>query len=115
MASVGGRAVLLLRRFGRENGTRLPFLSAMSMLDAKDNETWAGPAGRRLSPAYDLNPVPTDLKPRVLSTAIDLEDGTASLKLAFDVCEYFELGMKEAQRIAAEVGKAVTGWRKVAA
>jgi serine/threonine-protein kinase HipA len=162
MASAGGRAVLLLRRFDRENGARLPFLSAMSMLDAKDNQTrsylefvdalrqhgaapkqdmhglwrrivfnilisntddhlrnhgflWAGPAGWRLSPAYDLNPVPTDLKPRVLSTAIDLEDGTASLKLALDVCEYFELGLKEAQRIAADVGKAVAGWRRVAA
>ena len=33
---------------------------------------WAGPAGWRLSPAYDLNPVPTDIKPRVLTTAIDL-------------------------------------------
>ena len=42
---------------------------------------WAGPAGWRLSPAYDLNPVPTDIKPRVLTTAIDLEDRTASLKL----------------------------------
>jgi serine/threonine-protein kinase HipA len=35
-----------------------------------------------LSPAYDLNPVPTDIKPRILTTAIDLEDTTASLKLA---------------------------------
>jgi serine/threonine-protein kinase HipA len=162
LAMVAGKPVLLLRRFDRQEGARLPFLSAMSMLDAKDNETrsylefvdilrqhgaapkedmhglwrrivfsilisntddhlrnhgflWAGPAGWRLSPAYDLNPVPTDIKPRILTTAIDLEDGTASLKLALDVCGYFELGLKEAQRIAAEVGRAVATWRKVAA
>jgi serine/threonine-protein kinase HipA len=28
-------------------------------------------SGLRLSPAYDLNPVPIDIKPRVLTTAID--------------------------------------------
>jgi hypothetical protein len=50
---------------------------------------WAGPAGWRLSPAYDLNPVPIDIKPRVLSTAIDLDDGTASLDLALSVAAYF--------------------------
>lgn len=30
--------VLLLRRFDREHGARIPFVSAMSMLDARDNE-----------------------------------------------------------------------------
>jgi serine/threonine-protein kinase HipA len=162
LETVADRPVLLLRRFDREEGTRVPFLSAMSMLDAKDNETrsylefvdilrqhgaapkedmhalwrrivfsilisntddhlrnhgflWAGPAGWRLSPAYDLNPVPTDIKPRVLTTAIDLEDGTASLKLALEVASYFELAADEARKIAAEVGKAVSTWRKVAA
>ena len=76
---------------------------------------WAGPAGWRLSPAYDLNPVPTDIKPRVLTTAIDIEDGTASLKLALEVAAYFELGAGEARQIALEVGQAVARWRKVAA
>jgi len=162
LESVAGRPVLLLRRFDREHAMRVPFVSAMSMLDATDNETrsylefvdilrqhgaapkedmhalwrrivfsilisntddhlrnhgflWAGPAGWRLSPAYDLNPVPTDVKPRVLTTAIDLEDGTASLKLALDVAGYFELPPREARRIAAEVGRAVDAWRRVAA
>lgn len=155
------KPVLLLRRFDRDRGIRLPFLSAMSMLGAKDNEAhsylefvdvlrqhgaapkedmhalwrrivfsillsntddhlrnhgflWAGPAGWRLSPAYDLNPVPTDIKPRILTTAIDLEDSTASLKLALVVASYFELSPKEAHAIAAQVGKAVGAWRKVA-
>jgi serine/threonine-protein kinase HipA len=36
--AVAGKPVLLLRRFDRERGLRIPFLSAMSMLDAQDNE-----------------------------------------------------------------------------
>lgn len=162
LETVADKPVLLLRRFDREQGLRVPFVSAMSMLDARDNEArsylefvdilrqhgaaakedmhglwrrivfsilisntddhlrnhgflWAGPAGWRLSPAYDLNPVPTDIKPRVLTTAIDLDDGTASLKLALDVASYFELSNGEARKIAAEVGEAVSTWRKVAA
>ena len=39
---------------------------------------YEGQAGWRLSPAYDLNPVPTDIKPRILSTAINADDITAS-------------------------------------
>ena len=35
---VAGRSVLLLRRFDREAGCRVPFLSAMSMLGTADNE-----------------------------------------------------------------------------
>ena len=31
---------------------------------------YEGQSGWRLSPAYDLNPVPTDIKPRILATAI---------------------------------------------
>jgi serine/threonine-protein kinase HipA len=38
LETVGNKPVLLLRRFDRERGMRIPFLSAMSMLDAKDNE-----------------------------------------------------------------------------
>lgn len=162
LETVADKPILLLRRFDREQGTRLPFLSAMSMLDAKDNEArsylefvdvlrqhgaapkedmhalwrrivfsilisntddhlrnhgflWAGPAGWRLSPAYDLNPMPTDIKPRILTTAIDLDDGTASLRLAFEVAAYFELAPDEASKIAAQVGKAAATWRKEAA
>jgi serine/threonine-protein kinase HipA len=161
LETVLDKPVLLLRRFDREQGTRLPFLSAMSMLDAKDNEArsylefvdilrqhgaapkedmhalwrrivfsilisntddhlrnhgflWTGPAGWRLSPAYDLNPVPTDINPRVLTTAIDLDDGTASLKLALQVASYFELREDEAHRIAGQVGQAVSAWRREA-
>lgn len=173
------KPVLLLRRFDREQGQRpgssscesgtsaitgdrIPFLSAMSMLGASDNESrsylefvdalrrygaspkqdmhelwrrivfnilisntddhlrnhaflYTGPDGWRLAPAYDLNPVPTDIKPRILTTAIDLDDGSASLDLAMSVVGYFELDEGKAHAIAAEVGQAVATWREEAA
>jgi len=156
------KSVILLRRFDRTPTTRIPFLSAMSLLDARDNEShsymefadalrqhgaspkrdaqaiwrrivfnilisnsddhlrnhgflWDGPAGWTLSPAYDLNPVPTDIRPRVLTTSINLDDGTASLDLAFEVASYFELDPDTARKIAGEVGRAVASWRGVAA
>jgi serine/threonine-protein kinase HipA len=158
---VAGKAVLLLRRFDREGGVRLPFLSAMSMLGANDKEMrsylefvdalrqhgaapkedmralwrrivfsvlisntddhlrnhgflYTSPDGWRLAPAYDLNPVPTDIKPRVLATAIDLDDGTASLHRVMDVAGYFELDGETARGIAAEVGRTVKTWRNEA-
>ena len=156
------RPVLLLRRFDRKNGIRIPFLSALSMLDASDHdvrsyldivdalrrhgaatmqdmhELWrrmvfnvlisntddhlrnhgflhAGSDGWRLSPAYDLNPVPVDIKPRVLTTAIDMADGTASLDLAMSVAAYFELDPDRARDIARQVGSAAKNWRHAAA
>ena len=74
-----------------------------------------GPRGWTLSPAYDLNPTPTHQKPRLLSTAIDFHDVTASLQLAFDVVPYFELSDAAARRIATEVARATARWRQVAA
>jgi serine/threonine-protein kinase HipA len=158
---VVGRHVLLLRRFDRANGRRIPFLSAMSMLDAEDNEPrsyleiadalrrygakpeddcaqlWRqvvfnilisnsddhlrnhgflyDPAGGwRLAPAYDLNPVPVDIKSRVLTTAIDETDGTASLDLAFEVATHFGVKPDRAKAIVREVGEAVKRWREAA-
>ena len=72
---------------------------------------YEGPGGWRLSPAYDLNPVPTDIKPRILSTAINEDDNTASLALAMEVAGYFELDYDKAREIAAQVAKAVSKWR----
>lgn len=161
LETVACRPVLLLRRFDRAEGIRIPFLSAMSMLGASDHETrsylefadslrrygaspksdmrqlwrrmvfsilisntddhlrnhgflYGGSDGWRLSPAYDLNPVPVDIKPRVLATAIDLDDGTASIELALGVAGYFELDDAKARKIAKEVGLVVDGWREVA-
>ena len=47
------------------------------------------PRGWRLSPAYDLNPVPVDVKPRIHALAIDEIDGTASLDTAMGVAPMF--------------------------
>ena len=76
---------------------------------------YAGQEGWRLSPAYDLNPVPTDIKPRILATAINEDDNTASLTLALEVAEYFDLDEGKAREIAKQVGKAVSKWRDEAA
>ncbi len=77
---------------------------------------YGGQEGWRLSPAYDLNPVPTDVKPRVLSTAIGLdEDATASLDLALETASEFAVGAREARVVVHEVGAVVSRWREVAA
>jgi serine/threonine-protein kinase HipA len=76
---------------------------------------YEGQAGWRLSPAYDLNPVPTDIKPRILSTAINEDDNTASLALAMEEAGYFDLDAGQARNIARQVGKAVSKWRDEAA
>jgi serine/threonine-protein kinase HipA len=62
-----------------------------------------------------VNPVPVDIKPRILTTAINEDDGTASHDLAMSVAEYFELEKDKARAIAAQVGKVVSTWRDEAA
>jgi serine/threonine-protein kinase HipA len=158
---MGKKPVLILERFDRHGARRIPFLSARSMLGAKDNQPrsyleivdilrrygaapkrdmealwrrivfnilisntddhlrnhgflYTGPDGWRLSPAYDLNPIPVDIKPRVLTTAINEDDGTASFDLAMEVAEYFELDLAAARKIGKQVGRAVAQWRLVA-
>lgn len=157
---IADRDVLLLRRFDRYGDRRIPFLSAMSLLAAGDNEPhsymeiadalrqygakadedcaqlWRRvvfnimisntddhlrnhgflyeTSGWRLSPAYDLTPVPTDIRPRILTTAIDEVDGTASLNLALDVASHFGVKSDRARKILHEVGAAVAQWRKTA-
>jgi serine/threonine-protein kinase HipA len=158
---VADHDVMLLRRFDRRGDLRIPFLSAMSLLNAADNEQhsymeiadalrqygakadedcaelWRRIVfsilisntddhlrnhgflyeanGWRLSPAYDVNPVPVDIKPRILTTAIDEADGTASLDLAHEVAAHFGVKPDNAKAIAHEVGTAVARWREIAA
>lgn len=73
-----------------------------------------GPAGWSLSPAFDLNPVPTDLKARVLTTNIDLDEGTCSVDLLEAAAQYFGLGLKPARQILKEVAETTSSWRDVA-
>ena len=73
------------------------------------------PNGWRLSPAYDLNPAPVDVKPRVHALALDDFDGTASLETALAVAPRFGMTGRDARAALAEVGRAVRGWRDAAA
>ena len=75
---------------------------------------YAGNTGWVLSPAYDLNPTPADLKPRFLSTAIDLDDTQASIKLAVETAPYYDLSPSDACRIAKELAERIGRWRDVA-
>ena len=75
---------------------------------------WRDRGGWVLSPAYDLNPVPVDLKARVLSTNISLDEATCDLGLALSVAEYFGLKSANAVAIVAEVASVVCKWAAVA-
>jgi serine/threonine-protein kinase HipA len=76
---------------------------------------WLGKNGWSLSPVYDLNPTPTDVKARVLTTNIDLDEGTCSIDLVESVADLFGLNLSAARDIIREVGAAVADWRAVAA
>lgn len=73
-----------------------------------------GNTGWSLSPAYDLNPTPVDLKPRILTTNIDLDDGTCSVDLLEEAAEYFGLALAAARTILKEVATATSSWREIA-
>jgi len=75
---------------------------------------WLDRTGWSLSPAYDLNPVPTDMKARILTTNINLDEGTCSLDLLEEAAEYFSLGLHQARAIIKDVAKATAKWRDVA-
>jgi serine/threonine-protein kinase HipA len=163
LVDVDDRSVLLVERFDRLGPSRIPFLSAMSMLGAVDGETHsylemvdalrqygAAPKqdhrelwrrvlfsvlvsnvddhlrnhgflydqahqGWRLSPAYDINPVPPDVKPRYLTTLIDERDSEASLDLVLSTGEYYGLSARDMKRMVKETVAAVSGWRAAAA
>jgi len=71
--------------------------------------------GWRLSPVYDINPTPIEIKARILSTAIDFNDTSASLATAMAVAKEFRLSKIQANKIIHEVGIAVKQWRQIAA
>jgi serine/threonine-protein kinase HipA len=76
---------------------------------------YAGPDGWELSPVFDLNPTPTDVRPRVLSTSLTVDDDfTANLDLALGEHEHYDLRLDRAKSLAAEIGRAVAEWRSVA-
>lgn len=158
----GGKPVLLSHRFDRAGDTRIPFLSALSMMGLKDGEQasypeladslarvgadvgadapelyrrmvfnvlvsnvddhlrnhgflWAGKAGWRLSPVYDVNPVPTDVRQRILTTGISPDDYACDLTLVLEAAEYFGLSGAQAEAIVKSVAATTATWRDAAA
>ncbi len=158
---VAGRPVSIIHRFDRDGTRRIPFLSAMSLLDRTDgdratytdiaeiirrhssaptsdlrelyrrmvfnvlisnhddhlrnhgflydtNNQW------RLSPAYDLNPIPASETDGTLETAISDEGDEASLDLLWDVAPYFKLTSGEALEVFVITINIVNDWKKVA-
>lgn len=73
-----------------------------------DNSGWT------LAPTFDLNPVPADLMPRVLSTTIDLEESTCSIDLLEASADLYALPLVKARGILAEVAGVTSTWRAVA-
>ena len=66
-----------------------------------------------LSPAYDLNPAPVEVKARILTTNIDLDEGTCSVELLQERAGYFSLGHRQACTIIREVAKVTRTWQAV--
>ncbi len=161
LVTVQQRPVLLSRRFDRMTGSRVPFLSAMSMMQLHDGDRSSYPeiidelgqmgasvkadapelfrrmvfnilvsnvddhlrnhgflmhgmSGWSLSPAYDLNPTPQDVRSRILTTAISVSDASCSIELAMQQGEYFNLRDAEIKKIVSNAAHAVNKWRQVA-
>lgn len=162
LQTIAKKPVVLIKRFDRDaKGQRVPFMSAMTALNATDHgaqrsyleivdairQTGSAPdkdleelwrrivfsvlvsntddhlrnhaflhdgRGWRLSPVYDLNPCPTDIKPRVHALAIDEDDATASIETVLKVATQFGLKGDRARAVAAKVGAAVGQWRTIA-
>ena len=68
----------------------------------------------RLSPAYDLNPIPLAEKARELTTWISEEGPDADLDLARSAAPYFALDAFRANAIIDEIATALDGWRDIA-
>ncbi|GFZ79097.1 phosphatidylinositol kinase [Pseudohongiella nitratireducens] len=68
----------------------------------------------RLSPAYDLNPVPASEKTRELSTWISDAGPDADVDQALSAAPYFALKNKQALAILNEVSIALKGWQSLA-
>ena len=162
LVNVSGNPVLLSKRFDRIGTARIPFLSAMSMLQLKDGDRSSypeiinelanvgskvkkdstelfrrmvfnilisnvddhlrnhgflltGKEGWALSPVYDLNPTPQDVRRRVLTTCISPDNANCSIDLALEQVGYFNLNEDAGVQIIREVSEAVTNWRDIAA
>ena len=161
LATVLARPVLVVERFDRAGAERIPYMSALTALAARDGEprsyleladvlrTSGGrarddlhqlwrrivfnvlvsntddhlrnhgflwrPGGWRLAPAFDLNPMPVDVRPRVHALALDDHEPAASLELVRSITPRFGIRRGDASSIIRAVAAAVSRWRSVAA
>lgn len=106
----------------REDARELYRRMVLNVLISNDDDhlrnhgfLWIGPQGWALSPVYDLNPTPEDVRPRILSTNITLDEATCDLDLVLSSAEYFSLAPKDAREIVSEVAKITAKWQEVAA
>ncbi len=68
----------------------------------------------RLSPAYDLNPVPLSEKARELTTWISEQGPEADIDLAREAAPFFALREKQAEAIINEIMSALENWQDTA-
>lgn len=162
LLSVENQPVSIIKRFDRDpEGGRTHFISAMTMLGAREGEDGTytdmalairrfGAAPKRdthelfrraalnvlatnlddhlrnhgflydpedgkwrLTPAYDLNPVPITERSRNLTTWISEAGSEAALDNLFEVAPEFLLKLQEARKIVREVAEVTQKWRDI--
>jgi serine/threonine-protein kinase HipA len=160
LATVLKKPVLIIERFDRRGSERIPYMSALTAMSARDGdvhsyldlaialreagsapardleELWRRvvfnvlvsnvddhlrnhgflhePGGWRLAPAFDLNPMPVDVRPRVHALAIDEDDPSAPLPRVLEIAPMFNLTATKARAIVREVAGATRRWRRFA-
>jgi serine/threonine-protein kinase HipA len=160
LVAVDGKQVMLSRRFDRAGHRRIPYLSALAMLGARDGEEssyieltevlrqhgvdvlanlielWRRLVfnilisntddhlrnhgflrqgqGWVLAPAFDLNPVPVDVKPRLHQLALDDHRHDAPLDRVFETASFYGLEESAARSMAKQIAEAVSTWRVAA-
>jgi len=158
LETVGPSKVILSHRFDRDGDQRIPFISAMAMLDGKDGDKFSyidladviasesaqpekdwrelfrrvvfsimvnntddhmrnhgflrSKGGWRLSPAYDINPVPN--APRVLSSYVSEDNPDGSLALLKESAAGYMIENATVDRIIEEVASVVDRWPEFA-
>lgn len=160
LATVLNKPVLIIERFDRRGSERIPYMSALTAMAAREGDTrsylelaevlqgfgaapardleqlWRRvvfnvlvsnvddhlrnhgflhePGGWRLAPAFDLNPVPTDVRPRVHALAIDEDDPGAPLLRVLAIAPQFNVKAARARAIVREVAAVTRRWRRFA-